>query len=345
MQIFVGWKHGQRGQSCLFGQLDHLHSFTVGYTLPCGGPAKGKCAKIQQSNENFTPEFPNNSEDDRIDWPLRFFSYACKCHGHYHGHMCQNCQFGYRGKNCQEKYTIQRRNVLTLHEEEKKNFITILLQARNTISDFVIQNDIIDIDPSRDYKYTEVSVYEYFIWHHAYAARATLPRESGKSCNSTERYDHNHGNPNFPLWHRHFMLKVEQEFRRIAKDENFAIPYWDWLDQGTYCNVCINDLVGNTKSSDAKGHLEKESPFSNWQIKCDKDQSDENYPHCSICDWSQNGGLLRRKVKRNNMLPNRKQYDNAFRYDYWEKLPYTGHGKGFRHGLEGKGDTMHNQVS
>ncbi len=321
-----------------------MHSF-VGNTLPCGGPIRGECAEIPSSNEDFSPNFPSKSDDDRIDWPLRFFSYACVCHGNYRGYACQDCRYGYYGNDCQEKYTAQRRNILTLSKQEQSRFINILLQTRNTPSEFVIQNDISHIDPSRSYRFTEVSLYEYFIWYHAYAARATLPGPMGTSCNSSENYDHNHGNPNFPLWHRHFMLKVEREFQRIAKDDNFAIPYWDWLDQGTYCSVCTNELVGKTNASNPKGHHDKESSFSKWVIKCDKSQSDDNYPHCNICDWSKNGGPLRRKMKKNNMLPNTNQYDKAFRYDYYEKLPYTGKGKGFRYGLEGKGDSMHNQVS
>jgi len=46
----------------------------------------------------------------------------------------------------------------------------------------------------------------------------------------------------FPLWHRHFMLKWEREIReKIAKDPNFALPYWDWKDKSS-CDVC-NDLM------------------------------------------------------------------------------------------------------
>ena len=44
------------------------------------------------------------------------------------------------------------------------------------------------------------------------------------------------------MWHRFFLLKWEKEIReKIATDQSFALPYWDWRDQTT-CDVC-NDLM------------------------------------------------------------------------------------------------------
>ena len=142
--------------------------------LPCGGPERGSCRKIEHVKEQFSPDFPQLKKDDRLNWPTRFFSYSCQCHGNFGGYKCQDCAYGYVGEKCQTKRKTKRRNALSLTREEKLKFRDLLAKSRTVPSDFVVQANAFHIDPSVKYEFNETSVYEYFIWHHSYSARATL---------------------------------------------------------------------------------------------------------------------------------------------------------------------------
>ena len=98
--------------------------------------------EIQPSNEDYSPRFVSNEKDDRLDWPRRFFSFECRCHGNYHGYMCHECKYEYQGDSCQDKHVVTRKNALTLNVTEKKQFVNALLKARSTPSEFVVQSDI-----------------------------------------------------------------------------------------------------------------------------------------------------------------------------------------------------------
>ena len=159
-----------------------------GYTLPCGAPERGSCNRIQTIRENFSPYYPQLSQDDRLNWPTKFFNFSCQCHGNYGGYMCQDCAFGYTGENCQIKKENIRRNVLNLTKEEKLNFRDILLKSRLVKSDYVVQANVFDVDPTTKYTFYETTVYDYFIWHHYYSTRSTILHYREGEVNM--RYDH-----------------------------------------------------------------------------------------------------------------------------------------------------------
>ena len=102
--------------------------------------------------------------------------------------MCQDCAFGYTGENCQIKKENIRRNVLNLTKEEKLNFRDILLKSRLVKSDYVVQANVFDVDPTTKYTFYETTVYDYFIWHHYYSTRSTILHYREGEVNM--RYDH-----------------------------------------------------------------------------------------------------------------------------------------------------------
>ena len=102
--------------------------------------------------------------------------------------MCQDCAFGYTGEYCQIKKENIRKNALNLTKEEKLKFREILLKSRSVKSDYVVQANVFDVDPTQKYAFYETTVYDYFIWHHYYSARSTILHYREGEVNM--RYDH-----------------------------------------------------------------------------------------------------------------------------------------------------------
>ncbi len=59
----------------------HHCSFPIpaGTTERCGGPGRGYCLKLEDVHEFFWPPLTDHLLDDRINWPKRFFQFACAC--------------------------------------------------------------------------------------------------------------------------------------------------------------------------------------------------------------------------------------------------------------------------
>ena len=76
--------------------------------------------------------------------------------------MCQDCAFGYTGENCQMEKENMRRNAEDLTKEEKLKFREILLKSRLVKSDYVVQANVFDVDPTTKYTFYETTVYGLF---------------------------------------------------------------------------------------------------------------------------------------------------------------------------------------
>ena len=67
-----------------------------------------------------------------------------------------------------------------------------------------------------------LSVYDMFVlWH---VAAMELDTGGGRSTA--------HGGPIFLPWHRHFLILLEEWMGIALKDDDFALPYWDWAADG-----------------------------------------------------------------------------------------------------------------
>ena len=96
--------------------------------------------------------------------------------------------FWIHGENCQMEKENMRRNAEDLTKEEKLNFREILLKSRLVKSDYVVQANVFDVDPTTKYTFYETTVYDYFILHHYYSARSTILHYCEGKVNM--RYDH-----------------------------------------------------------------------------------------------------------------------------------------------------------
>ena len=166
--------------------------------------------------------------------------------------------------------------------------------------------------------------------------------------NDWPHYDFSHQGPNFPVWHRVLLLWFERELQKIAEDDSFTLPYWDWLNQGRNCAVCTNDLMGESDLGGTVGVMDSSSPFSQWLTVC---KAPEEKSICRHCNFSMEGEPLVRFMKPMGHFPDTEQYEFTFNFTHYDEYPYNKISRGgFRIALEGFlnkngfGATMHNEV-
>ena len=150
------------------------------------------------------------------------------------------------------------------------------------------------------------------------------------------------------MWHRILLLWFERELQKIAEDDSFTLPYWDWLNQGRNYTVCTNDLMGESDLGGTEGVMDSSSPFSQWLTVC---KAPEGKSICRHCNFSLGGEPLVRFMKPMGNFPDTEQYEFTFNFRHYDEYPYNKFSLGgFRIALEGFlnkngfGATMHNEV-
>lgn len=184
-----------------------------------------------------------------------------------------------------------RKNVLSLTLEEKKKFIFLLEKSKEIQSDYMVLNTSKSADPAAEPQFLNVSVYRYLAYLHYYSSRKTIFKNESM-CDDPRLFwlDFAHSGPAFSVWHRLYSLYWERALQNLYKDETFALPYWDWTDDGKDCEVCTDELFGAPNASDPDGGLSSNSVFSTWRVICDPDVLG-----CHRCDpYMDNGPLIRR---------------------------------------------------
>lgn len=242
----------------------------TGAENPCGGKGIGTCQRLFIQLEALPMYL---LVDDRMQWPSRFFSYACSCEGNYFGIACDECWFGWKGPLCNQRDEVVRRNVLSFNQKEREMFVNIVAKTAEVPTKYLIlfEGDKIHSDPLWSPKFLDVDLKYFLVFLHKYPSRNTL-FQSPEECHQHPRIDNNHNVVGFATWHRYFVLFWERELRKIASAmygwDDFAVPYWDWVD-ATECEVCVNSLVG-APGPYAHGLrlLHPESPFSSWIEHC-----------------------------------------------------------------------------
>jgi tyrosinase len=87
------------------------------------------------------------------------------------------------------------------------------------------------------------SVYDRFVTDHADASSKTAFDSSADATYPTDRGLIYHGPASLP-WNRHFLLRFEQEMRRVLEKDTFRLPYWDWTTSDAGKSPWPEDVLG-----------------------------------------------------------------------------------------------------
>ncbi|KAM5181699.1 tyrosinase [Mantella aurantiaca] len=260
----------------------------------CGeASGRGACQDVVISDSPVGAQFPFSGIDDRENWPFVFYNRTCQCQGNFMGYNCGECRFGYTGPNCTVQRNLIRKEIFKMTTAEKDKFIAYLNLAKRTVSpDFVIATGTYEqMNNGSNPMFADISVYDLFVWLHYYASRDAFVEGGGVWAN----IDFAHEAPGFLPWHRFFLLLWEREIQKVAEDENFTIPFWDWRD-AQQCDVCTDEFFGGTHPI-SNSLLSPASFFSSWQIICSQPAE---YNRLRIICNGTNEGPLRRSPGRHD---------------------------------------------
>ncbi|XP_038675002.1 tyrosinase [Scyliorhinus canicula] len=295
---------------------------------------RGSCQDVFISDAPHGPQFPFLGVDDRENWPIVFYNRTCQCNKSFMGFNCGDCRFGFFGINCTEQRLSIRKNVFDLTTTEKNQFLAYLNLAKYTISqDYQIATGTYaQMNNGSNPMFKDVSIYDLFVWMHYYTSRDALLGASSVWMD----IDFAHEGPGFPTWHRAFMLLWENELRKMAHDDSFTIPYWDWRNSES-CDVCTDEYMGGRHSTNPN-LLSSASFFATWQVICTKP---EEYNRREVlCDGVPEGPLQRNPGNhdrnRTPRLPISAEVEFCLNLMEYETPPYDKFANfSFRNTLEG----------
>ena len=245
--------------------------------------------------------------------------------------MCQDCKWGYRGESCTERFIQKRKNILSLSKQELQRFLNIIDQAKYAPSEYVALANR-ETDPVLKPEFVDITVHDLITYIHFYSLRSTYRGETKQCDPRSSRLDFAHNGPGFPTFHRLLVLMWERELQKLAKDDTFTAPYWDWVGGGKNCSVCTNDLVGEVLPD---GHIHPASRFSKWQTLCKTFAGDD----CRYCDPRRfRGPIIRRPGQRegSERLPTQAEVDAVLAMPQYDVAPFNREsGQNFRNCFEG----------
>ena len=216
-------------------------------------------------------------------WPVRVFDRVCLCHEGWGGYDCSHCDFGYivnAAGECVKRNATQllvRQNFKKLSDQEQRNYVKLLEGAKTEEEK---KWAVVDTEPEEangSFTLQNVSTYDMFVFVHVLTTRDRWNEDCRNIINPTgtenNRIDFAHRGPHFLTWHRHYLLLIESELRRIGQDmgiNNFTLPYFDWTPTET-CLIFTHELLGTPEYSyetkNVSGAL-----FENgkWPVVCDQ---------------------------------------------------------------------------
>ncbi|KAJ7384691.1 hypothetical protein OS493_020272 [Desmophyllum pertusum] len=303
-----------------------------GFTEPCGTDGeRGDCKDITVRQWSATYDHYNMKHqlDDRYDWPRGVFKRSCKCRSNYAGHDCSKCKYGYHGNECKQKKVLTRKNFAKMSSEEQHTFMRYMNMSRYVQSDYSVSTafyqDINETihngdDPRRSFR--NVSIHELFVWLHYYTTdrKTVLPDKT-----VLPRMDFGHAAQGFPTWHRLYLLSWERALQEMVGDEDYTIPFWDWTENSDKCEICTEELLGNTSANgDVVGKY-----FDDWNTICYAPGRNVTANDTKLCDPNVKTGKLKRaygKPKSPNgvivTFPTKKEVEFALRFETYDLPPF-----------------------
>ena len=257
-------------------------------------------------------------QDVRCQWPIRVFNWVCICTNGWGGYDCSQCDFGYilnaAGNECVKRTDNQlrvRRNFMNLTSDKREKYISVLKRAKKELEKDIKWSVVVEepTDSSGTVKLQDVSVYDMLVIHHFLATREK-DNDKCKKDATFKGIDFAHEGPTFLTWHRYYLLIVERELQRVAKDmgiNDFELAYWDWSSREMF----TQELFGTPDYSSTPGIVSGDLfNVNDWPVLCndhyeefldDKNGEKMNRKECAmvrkLCNVSANRAqrkLLRR---------------------------------------------------
>ena len=132
---------------------------------PCGSHLRiprGNCVWVVTES---------NTLNVRRNWP-HYFNQVCKCNVRFGNFDCGECNYGYCGEDCNEKYIKRRKLINDLSPKELQEYVDILYAAKRHPSRYAsIKRETKPGIPPPLCK--KVTVYNMFVWIHYYVSKET----------------------------------------------------------------------------------------------------------------------------------------------------------------------------
>ncbi|MDH3650086.1 MAG: tyrosinase family protein [Saprospiraceae bacterium] len=177
-----------------------------------------------------------------------------------------------------------------------------------------------------------LSTYDLFVFWHVVAM--TIPLATGNMA---------HAGPIFLPWHRMYLIRLEEQVRRILQKPNFFLPYWDWAADGQLGEVAqrqtqlwTSQYLGESRGQVASGLT------SQIQVRL----TQVNTLSGSVLVSHAPRNLERNAGSDVRTLPDKTDTAQAMNESIYDQAPWSVNSSGFRNRLEGwiNGPQLHNRV-
>ncbi|XP_044143218.1 tyrosinase-like [Bufo gargarizans] len=279
---------------------------------PCGsGENRGSCVSTSLSR-SLPP--PDNLNDERENFPARFFSSICQCKDNFYGINCGKC-FGNRyGDNCENQRILIRSEFREKSETEQQLFLAQMDFCKYEIDpDYYILRAG-DRLRSGTFEFLSASYYDVWCFGHYYVSKSFLINGT-----ETSRIDGAHRSTAFTTWHRLFLIHLEKRMQECLKDPTFALVYYDWRSE-KHCALCNNDLLG---ASDDQGYLHPQSIFAEWRMICASYRYGSTYCLMSDCICERPKITRRPGAAVSSSIPTIEDIDYCLNLPNFDTEPYT----------------------
>ena len=141
---------------------------------PCGiNLGRGSCGEI-------TVPYNPAETDVRANWPIQYFSRACKCNERFGGYDCGECSYAYNDgtTSCTEKTIYARKSVGDMSRKNWRCYRQALRAIKDNSSRYMVSITDYTGDPEEVMRsLVRPTTYNLFVWLHHFVAK---DNEAGK---------------------------------------------------------------------------------------------------------------------------------------------------------------------